>query len=336
MDENVTIQIAGLKEQVPVLGYRNYWYPAIPVGKLGKNPQHVKLLGDDVVLYRDLTSHNAYAMADRCPHRNARLSEGNIFFPGTLSCPYHGWTFDTAGNLVAVLTEGPDCPMVGKIRQRTYPVREFRGFIWIWMGDGEPVPLEEDLPPEISDPANTLFSSVETWNANWRPVTENTDGYHAPILHYNSMPRVLFMSWVAWRRTTYVETDDKLGLTFAEIDGEDKTHYPGLGGWPRYPAWKNFAKKLFRAKTARGRPIDLPNGKTGRITEDIHLPGWRRVRVRVHTVLILWAVPIDQNTTRHFLWDAVLQDPNKSPIGHTLYQSALIRTDVPIVCVRLT
>lgn len=163
--------------------------------------------------------------------------------------------------------------MVGKVRQRTYPVREFRGFIWIWMGDGEPVPLEEDLPPEISDPANTLFSTIEIWNANWRPVTENTDGYHAPILHYNAMPHVLFMSWIAWRRTTYVETDDKLGLTFVEIDGEDKTHYPGLGGWPEYPAWKMFAKKLFRAKTARGRPINLPNGKTGRIAEDIHLPG---------------------------------------------------------------
>jgi phenylpropionate dioxygenase-like ring-hydroxylating dioxygenase large terminal subunit len=157
---------------------------------------------------------------------------------------------------VAVLTEGPDCPMVGKVRQRTYPVREFRGFIWIWMGDGEPVPLEEDLPPEISDPANTLFSTIEIWNANWRPVTENTDGYHAPILHYNAMPRVLFMSWVAWRRTTYVETDNKLGLTFVEIDGEDKTHYPGLGGCRNIPPGKCSRKNCFGPRPrAAGRSI---------------------------------------------------------------------------------
>jgi nitrite reductase/ring-hydroxylating ferredoxin subunit len=323
MDERVTAPVSSSMDQVPALGYRNYWYPAMRAGRLGKRPQHVKLLGDDVVLFRDRRSRTPYAMADRCPHRNAPLSDGDIFFPGTLSCPYHGWTFDTDGNLVAVLTEGPDCPLVGKVRQPTYPVREFRGFIWIWMGDGAPVPLEDDLPPEISDPSTSLFSSSEIWNANWRPVTENTDGYHAPILHYNSMPRVLFMSWVAWRRTTYVETDDKLGLIFAEIEGEDETHYPDLGDWPPYPAWKLLAKKLFRAKTARGRPIDLPNGKTGRITEDIHLPGWRRVRVRGHTVLILWAVPVDRHTTRHFLWDAVLQDPFIPPGGAGPITSAM-------------
>jgi len=95
------------------MGYRNYWYPAIRAGKLGKKPLHIKLLGDDVVLFRNLETRIAYAMADRCPHRRAPLSQGNIFFPGTLSCPYHGWTFNTDGDLVAVLTEGPDCPMVG-------------------------------------------------------------------------------------------------------------------------------------------------------------------------------------------------------------------------------
>ena len=218
-DGNATTHAASSVDQVPELGYRNYWYPAIRAGKLDKKPQHIKLLGDDVVLFRNLETRAAYAMADRCPHRRAPLSQGNIFFSGTLSCPYHGWTFNTDGDLVAVLTEGPDCPMVGKVRQRTYPVREFRGLIWIWMGDGAPVPLEDDLPPEISDPANTLFSSIETWDANWRPITENTDGYHAPILHYNAMPRVLFMSWVAWRRTTYMETEDKMGLTYIETDG---------------------------------------------------------------------------------------------------------------------
>lgn len=314
----ISTPAAGSIDQVPVLGYRNYWYPALPSRDLGKKPKHVKMLGDDIVFFRHRETGAAFAMADRCPHRNASLADGNIFFPGTLSCPYHGWTFNTDGALVAVLTEGPDCPMVGQVKQRTYPVRDHRGFIWAWMGDGEPVPLEDDLPPEISDPASTLFWNVEEWNANWRPVTENTDGYHAPILHYNSMPRTLFMNWVAWRRTTHVESDDGLGLIFAETDGEDATSYPGLGDWPQHPAWKRFAKKLLRAKTPRGRPIDLPGGKTGRITEDVHLPGWRRVRVRIQTVLVLWAVPIDEHTTRHFLWDVVLQNPDRGAIGQAL------------------
>ncbi|MBT5455053.1 MAG: Rieske 2Fe-2S domain-containing protein [Rhodospirillaceae bacterium] len=317
-DQNHQTPSSSAREQVPVLGYRNYWYPAMAARAVRKRPRHIKMLGDDIALFRDSESRKIYAMADRCPHRNAPLSQGNVFYPGTLSCIYHGWTFNTQGELVAVLSEGPDCPMVGKVHQRTYPVREFRDFIWIWMGEGKPVPLEDDLPPEITDPAATLFCSTEKWNANWRPVTENTDGYHAPILHYNSMPRVLFMNWVAWRKTAYVESEDGLGVLFTEANSEDEATYPGLGDWPPYPRWKRLAKKLFRAKTARGRPVTLPNGKTGTITEDVHLPGWRRIRVRVHTTFIAWAVPIDEHSCRHVMWDAVLQNPDAGGVGHAL------------------
>ena len=45
------------------------------------------------------------------------------------------------------------------------------------------------------------------------------------------------------------------------------------------------------------------------------MPGWRRVRVRKHTVFIEWAVPIDAKTTRHILWDAVLKEPGLGLLG---------------------
>jgi phenylpropionate dioxygenase-like ring-hydroxylating dioxygenase large terminal subunit len=299
---------------VPPLGYRNYWYPAIQSGALRKKPSGVKLLGETIVLFRDARTGAPVAMEERCPHRKASLALGCSHFPGTISCPYHGWTFDAEGKLVAVLSEGPSCPLVGKVFQKTYPVREFRDVVWIWIGERDPVPLEEDLPPELLDPSTALFLEVQTWKANWRHVTENTDGYHAPILHVNSMPRTLYMNWVAWRRTTFLETDDGLGLIFAEYESADHQEYPGLGAWPCPPAWKRIAKKLLRAQTARGREIKLRNGKTGRITEDIHLPGWRRVRVRKSTVFVEWGVAIDEHTTRHFLWDVVLPEPGLSPL----------------------
>jgi hypothetical protein len=56
---------------------------------------------------------------------------------------------------------------------------------------------------------------------------------------------------------------------------------------------------------SRGTPMTLPDGRQAFVTEDIHLPGWRRVRVRQRTVFLEWAVPIDEKTTRHFLWDAI-------------------------------
>jgi phenylpropionate dioxygenase-like ring-hydroxylating dioxygenase large terminal subunit len=299
---------------VPVLGYRNYWYPATESRELGKKPVRLKLLGEDIVFFRHRQTGAVVAMDDRCPHRAASLALGRSHFPGTISCPYHGWTFDSEGKLVAVLSEGPSCPLVGKIFQKTYPVREFRNFIWVWIGDREPVSLDEDLPPELIDLSTETFSEVQIWKANWRHVTENTDGYHAPILHVDSMPRTLYMNWVAWRRTTFVESDDGLGLVFAEYESADHQDYAGLGQWPCPPFWKRIAKKLFRAKTARGREITLRNGKIGRITEDIHLPGWRRVRVRKSTVFVEWAVPIDEHTTRHVLWDVVLPEPNLSTL----------------------
>src|SRR5204863_6948456 len=120
---------------VPPLGYRNYWYPAVQSSQLGKKPIQLKLLGENLVLFRHTESGVALALDDRCPHRNASLALGRSYFPGTISCSYHGWTFDARGKLVAVLSEGPSCPLVGKVFHKTYPVREFRGVIWVWIGE---------------------------------------------------------------------------------------------------------------------------------------------------------------------------------------------------------
>jgi phenylpropionate dioxygenase-like ring-hydroxylating dioxygenase large terminal subunit len=310
-------------DRVPALGYRNYWYPALQSHEVKSKPVHLKMLGDDIVFFRDAATGAAHAMADRCPHRNASLSLGKSHYPGTLTCPYHGWTFNLKGDLVAVLSEGPKCAMVGKVQQRVYPVEEFRGFLWVWMGDMAAVPLSEDLPPELNDLGTSLFTDVQVWKANWRVVTENTDGYHAPILHLESMPRTLYMDWVSWRKITHAKTDDGLGVIHVEIDSADTDEFPGLGVWPKIPNWKRAAKNFFGAKVGHGRRITLPDGRTGSITEDIHLPGWRRVQVRVMTTFVEWAVPIDEHTTRHVLWDVVHADKNAGPVRRMMKAARL-------------
>ena len=98
--------------EIPPLGLRNYWYPAIARWRLGKKPKAITLLGEKIVLFRD--GGKVYALADRCSHRGAPLSMGKCLYPGsgTVSCPYHGWTFDgTTGKLVAKLMEGSDVPL---------------------------------------------------------------------------------------------------------------------------------------------------------------------------------------------------------------------------------
>lgn len=77
----------------PVLGYRNYWYPLIEARRVGSKPVALRILGEDLVLFR--TAKGVAALADRCAHRGSRLSQGRMLFPDTLSCPYHGWTYNT-------------------------------------------------------------------------------------------------------------------------------------------------------------------------------------------------------------------------------------------------
>lgn len=308
------------RDQVPVLGYRNYWYPAIASKAVRHKPVQVKLLGDDVALFRDQVTGKVHAFDDRCPHRGALLSQGRVYYPSTLTCPYHGWTFDVSGKLVAVLSEGPECPLAGKVQLRTYPAQEFRDLIWLWMGEQTPVKLAEDLPPELADGNNATFMDVQTWKANWRVVTENTDGYHAPILHRRSLPRTFYMDWVAWRKISFVEMDDGKGLVYISWNAPESADYPGLGKWPQSNWLERTARKLFRAPLSRGTPMTLPDGRQAFATEDVHLPGWRRVRVRRRTVFMEWAVPVDEKTTRHFLWDMIDTSDAKGKLDAAVMQ----------------
>ena len=98
---------------LPRLGLRNYWYPALATWRLGRKPKAIKLLGEEIVLYRD--GGKIHALQDRCAHRGARLSMGKCLYPGsgTISCPYHGWTYNgESGKCVArqVIPGSLGCP----------------------------------------------------------------------------------------------------------------------------------------------------------------------------------------------------------------------------------
>ena len=81
----------------PRMGFREYWYPAIKARKVGaRKPVRLKMLGEDLVLFRG-KDRQVVALTDWCPHRGARLSNGLCDFPGTITCPYHGYVFDDAG-----------------------------------------------------------------------------------------------------------------------------------------------------------------------------------------------------------------------------------------------
>ena len=60
--------------------------------------------------------------------------------------------------------------MPGKLRAKSYPTATIKGVVFVWMGAGEPLPIEEHVPEEFFDDKALLFNWANTWPCNWRPA----------------------------------------------------------------------------------------------------------------------------------------------------------------------
>ena len=265
-------------------GLAEYWYPIMPSAKLRKKPVNRRLMGQEVVLVRH--EGRAYALEDRCPHRHIPLSKGRCEFPGHLTCVYHGWTFDVRdGSLKAALTDGPDSPVVGKVKVRSYPVEERAGMVFIWMGKGVPVPVEDDLPEDLLSKNARIFVLMRDCPGNWRHASENGfDEAHNKMLH-RTAPWVMFRRIPAWNVTeiTRSEAGQWIGRQQSEVNMTDD--YPGLGTWPRFNFWQRRSKTVM---ASNDHPIA------------IRLPCLLRVRQpgRSRWTHYNWYMPVQSDTYR--------------------------------------
>lgn len=116
---------------------RNSWYMAAWSDEVGTGGLARTLLEQPVFLFRD-GSGTVKALLDRCPHRFAPLSIGDVA-DGVVTCRYHGLAFDGSGHCV----HNPHGPITKALATRSFPVAEAHRALWIWMGD-----------PECADPAS--------------------------------------------------------------------------------------------------------------------------------------------------------------------------------------
>ena len=118
---------------------RRFWMPVAVLQELtDENPtKFVRLLGEDLVLFKDKTGRVGL-LEDKCSHRNASLCYGRVEARG-ISCPYHGWLYDTQGNILETPPERNDAIMK-HVKQKAYPVRKFIGMYWAYLG---PAPAPE-------------------------------------------------------------------------------------------------------------------------------------------------------------------------------------------------
>jgi phenylpropionate dioxygenase-like ring-hydroxylating dioxygenase large terminal subunit len=111
---------------------RQIWHPVALADDVADAPLAVRLLGENLVLWRDHAAA-VHAWPDRCPHRGAQLSLGRVVAcegGAVLECPYHGWRFEAGGHCAQVPALPGFVPPATH-RAATHAAREANGLIWV-------------------------------------------------------------------------------------------------------------------------------------------------------------------------------------------------------------
>lgn len=109
---------------------RNAWYVAAWSAEVGRSLLPRTILGEDLVFYRRQDGAPV-ALTDRCPHKLAPLSRGELV-GDLVQCGYHGMQYDNTGRCVRIPGQPPIPPSA---RVQSYPLVEKYNAVWIWMGD---------------------------------------------------------------------------------------------------------------------------------------------------------------------------------------------------------
>jgi carbazole 1,9a-dioxygenase terminal dioxygenase component len=174
VSEDILKKVKGWRGYVEAkLGFRNHWYPVRLAEDLADNePIAFKLCGEDLLLNK--IDDQFYCMRDRCLHRGVPLSRNiECHKKGTITCWYHGWTYDwESGNVVGILTV-PQSSQIGRHRIKTYPVQVAKGIVFVFLGEIVPPPLAHDVPPNFLDEDVEVCGKVRSVQSNWRVGAEN-------------------------------------------------------------------------------------------------------------------------------------------------------------------
>jgi phenylpropionate dioxygenase-like ring-hydroxylating dioxygenase large terminal subunit len=255
-------------------------------------------MGEELVLFRDKSGRIGLVEA-HCPHRGTSLEYGKIEQLG-IRCCYHSWLIDVDGRILETPGESEDSTLKEKLYHGAYPIKEFRGLIFAYMGPPDKIP---------AFPAFDIFEAPgRSWEAgvsegrgapthvpcNWLQDVDNfVDIQHEEFLHA-TISEVQFLEpsgrpleeLALIGQTEYLETPIGI-LTLAARRVRPETV------WVRNIefVWPNIA--------ILGRSTILMDHQWGPKETEVHsLPR------------IVWAVPIDDNN--HMMLDMA-----HMPIGGT-------------------
>ena len=164
-------------------GLLGQWYVVAKSVEVGVHkPYAAKALGRDLVLWRGADGQ-VRCLDDRCPHRGAPLSLGEIL-EGNLACRYHGVTLDGTGRVLRVPAM-PNCGLEGQQGAGAYATFETNDGVFVYFPSAEyPDPRPMELPFEFTDGEFATFLCTSPWECNYRYALDNlVDPMHGPYLH---------------------------------------------------------------------------------------------------------------------------------------------------------
>jgi 5,5'-dehydrodivanillate O-demethylase len=158
---------------------RNFWQPVMVSEDLEPmRPQRIQVLGQYFTAYRG-EDGAPHLVQDACAHRQTRLSLGWVE-DDCIRCFYHGWKFDGVGACVEQPAEHES--FKDKVRIEGYPVRDYLGFVFAYLGVGEAP--EFPLFPEVDETADTVTYNCHPVPCNYFQRVENDlDEVHLHFVH---------------------------------------------------------------------------------------------------------------------------------------------------------
>jgi len=165
---------------------RTFWQPVYVAAAL--EPGHAKpirIMGEDFTLYRGMTG-TPYLVDFRCAHRQTQLSVGWVE-EDCIRCFYHGWKYDGSGQCVEI--PGEEVSATENICIRSYPVQEYLGLVFVYLGDGQPPAMPRY--PECEGPGILDALTKGVWPCNYFSQLDNAgDPLHIPFTHREARKRV--------------------------------------------------------------------------------------------------------------------------------------------------
>ena len=157
-------------------------------------------LGPESILIIRQDTGRFRAFFNVCPHRGTRVLAGPDGYTDRITCPYHGWQFDRAGNVVAVpnagdFKQGDPCT---KLHLAEVRCEELFGMVWFNMAAKGPT-LAASLGSAVVNEIGTyrmekmvrVLNMTAEAECNWKLITDNfNEAYHVQILHPELIPYI--------------------------------------------------------------------------------------------------------------------------------------------------